>query len=277
MLFSQSSAVYFNHSLKFAIQDLHDLGYDGIEIWGGRPHMFKHDLDIEMDGILALLKKLNMQVCNFIPAQFRYPSLLCSSNEYVRKDSVEYIKMAIDNAIKMSSPTVSLCPGMVLFDQSVEYGWKQLVKSYKEIEEYAVDKDIILLIEPAHRFESNLILTVDDCIKMLDELKSDIFGILLDTGHTNLNGEKFNEILSRCNGIPLHIHLDDNNGDADSHLIPGYGNVDFDGLFTALKDTQYKGYISVELGGGYNMNPTKACQESLEFLKNHDKSLVEVL
>jgi len=35
MRFSQSSAVYFNHSIKYAIQNLHDLGYKGIEILGG--------------------------------------------------------------------------------------------------------------------------------------------------------------------------------------------------------------------------------------------------
>jgi len=267
MYFSQSSAVYFNHSLKFAIQDLHELGYDGIEIWGGRPHMFKHDLDQQMDEIVALLQKYNMKVCNFIPAQFRYPSHLCSLNEHVRKDSVEYIKIAVDNAVKVGSPTVSLCPGMVLFDQDVESGWKQLVKSYKEIGEYVSDKEIILMIEPAHRFESNLILTVDDCIRMLGELKSDKFGILLDSGHANVNGENFKEIISKCKGIPLHIHLDDNNGDFDAHMIPGKGNVDFDSLFSSLTDLDYKGFISVELGGGYNMDPTSACKESLKFLK----------
>lgn len=267
MYFSQSSAVYFNHSLKYAILDLHILGYQGIEIWGGRPHMYRNDLDEQMDGIVGLLKELNMKVCNFIPAQFRYPSYLCSTNERVRTESVDYIKSAIDNAVKVGAPTVSLCPGMVLFDDSVEKGWKQLVKSYKEIEEYVKGKDITLLIEPAHRFESNLILTVDDCLRMLEELKSDKFGILLDSGHANVNGEDFNEIIPKCKGIPLHIHLDDNNGDFDAHMIPGKGNVDFESLFSALEGINYKGFTSVELGGGYNMNPTSACKESLEFLK----------
>jgi len=268
MYFSQSSAVYFNHSLKFAIQDLHDLGYDGIEIWGGRPHMFKHDLNDEMVEIIELLTRLNMKVCNFIPAQFRYPSHLCSLNEYVRKDSVEYIKVAIDNAVILGAPSVSLCPGMVLFDQSIEEGWKQLVKSYKELGRYVADKNITLIIEPAHRFESNLILTIDDCLKMLKELNSDKFGILLDSGHANVNGEDFNEIIPKCKGIPLHIHLDDNIGDFDSHMIPGKGNVDFKSLFSSLKAINYDGYISVELGGGYNMDPTSACKESMEFLKS---------
>lgn len=269
MNFAQSSAVYFNYSLQYAISDLQRLGYQGVEIWGGRPHMYRHDLDDQLPEIIGLLKRLNMRVCNFIPAQFRYPSYLCSSNEHVRKESVEYIESAIDNAIRVGSPTVSLCPNMALFDESVAKGWKQLVKSYQEIEEYVTGKEIILLIEPAHRFESNLIQTVDDCLKMLDELDSDKFGILLDTGHANVNGENFEKILPKCKGIPLHIHLDDNNGDFDSHWIPGHGNVDFDSFFKALNDIRYQGYVSVELGGGYNMDPSSACKESLDFLKRY--------
>jgi protein FrlC len=267
MNFSQSSAVYFNHSLEFAIRDLHRLGYEGIEVWGGRPHMYRHDLDAELDDIVGLLKKLGMQVSNFIPAQFRYPSILCSSNEVVRKDSVEYIKTSMDNAAKIGAPSVSLCPGMMLFDQDVRLGWNQLVKSLKEIEEYSRHKNLYLYIEPAHRFESNLILTAEDCFRMLKELQSDRFGVLLDTGHVNLNGEHFDEIIPKCKGLLLHIHIDDNCGDADSHLIPGKGTVDFASLCNALKKIDYTGFISAELGSVYDVDPTRACAETLQVLK----------
>lgn len=271
MNFAQSSAVYFNNTLKFAIRDLHQLGYTGIEIWGGRPHMFRNDLDEQLDEILDLLKGFNMKVCNVIPAQFRYPSHLCSLNEKVRRESVDYIKSAVENAVKVGAPTVSVCPGMVPFDEDLREGWKQLVKSYREIDRFVKERDIIALIEPAHRFESNLILTVEDCLRMLNEINSDHFGILLDTGHANVNGERFEAVLPKCQGIPLHIHLDDNNGDFDAHLIPGKGNVDFEGLFKTLHAIHYQGFISAELGGAYNMDPTSACRETLSFLEkfNH--------
>ena len=84
MRFAQSSFVYFNYPLKQAIRRLHQFGYRGIEIWGGRPHMYRHDLDDELDAIRALLDVCEMAVPNLIPAQFRYPSILCSSNEAVR-------------------------------------------------------------------------------------------------------------------------------------------------------------------------------------------------
>ena len=119
-----------------------------------------------------------------------------------------------------------------------------------------------------NKMEDEGILTIEDCLKMLDELKSDKFGILLDTGHCNINGENFEEIIPKCKGLPFHIHLDDNNGDSDSHLIPGKGNADYKGLVCALKEINYSGYISAELSAAYCMNPTSACRETLTFLKD---------
>ena len=267
MRFAQSSAVYFNYSLQHAIKDLHALGYDGIEIWGGRPHMYRHDLDEQMGEIVALLRECEMEVCNFIPAQFRYPSVLCSDNEAVRADSVAYIKDAMDNAVKVGSPAVSLCPGMTLFDRDVAAGWKQLARSLSEIAEYNHDKGLQLLIEPAHRFETNLILTIEDCLRMIDELKSDSFGVLLDTGHCHVNGEAFEQVIPLCKGRSLHIHLDDNNGDSDAHLIPGKGGVDFAALAEALREIDYDGFVSAELGGAYIMDPTAACAKTLPILR----------
>lgn len=267
MKFAQSSAVYFNYSLQHAITELAGLGYDGIEIWGGRPHMYREDLDGQLEEINTLLNEKNMQVCNFIPAQFRYPSQLCSDNEKVRIDSVQYIQSAMSNAEKVGCPSVSLCPGMVVFDSDVRNGWKQLKKSLEEIAELNQDYGLDLLIEPAHRFETNLILTVEDCLRMLDELGSDRFGVLLDTGHAHVNGEEFAEIIPRCKGLPFHIHIDDNDGSADQHLQPGEGTIDFNVLARVLKESGYTGYISAELGLAYIMDPGKACHDTMNFFR----------
>ncbi len=267
MKFAQSSAVYFNYSLQHAIADLGRLGYDGIEIWGGRPHMYRDDLDLQLDEINGLLEEQGMVVCNFIPAQFRYPSQLCSDNEQIRRDSVQYILSAIKNAAKVKSPSVSLCPGMVVFDRDIKKGWEQLRKSMEEIAELNRDYGLDLLIEPAHRYESNLILTVEDGLRMINQLKSDRFGILLDTGHAHVNGEDFAEIVPKCKGIPFHIHIDDNDSSADQHLMPGAGTIDFKILSDALDGIGYEGFVSAELGLAYLMDPGTACGDTLEFLR----------
>ena len=166
MRFAQSSFVYFNYPLKHAIRRLHQFGYQGIEIWGGRPHMYRHDLDDELEAIRTLLDVCEMTVPNFIPAQFRYPSILCSSNQAIRRDSVSYIQDGIDNALRLGAPSVSLCAGMTLDGESVEQGWKNLRQSIIELLDYTEGTNLQLLIEPAHKAESTLILTVADGLRM---------------------------------------------------------------------------------------------------------------
>jgi len=267
MKFSQSSFVYFNYPLQEAIRRLHKFGYQGIEVWGGRPHAYRHDLDDEMDEIVTLLDRLEMKVPNFIPAQFRYPSILCSLNETVRRDSVRYIQDAIDNALKLGAPYVSLCPGMTLYGEDPEAGWAQVRKSIMELLDYTEGKDIVLLIEPAHRFETTLILTVEDGLRMIDEIGSERLGILLDTGHANVNGEDLAEVVRALKDVPFHIHIDDNHGDSDGHLIPGQGNIDFAPFAQALSEIGYRGFVSAELGFQYTLDPDPAVERTYNVLR----------
>jgi protein FrlC len=262
MRLAQSSFVYFNYPLPEAIRRLHRFGYQGIEIWGGRPHMYRHDLDAELDGIKALLDECEMTVPNFIPAQFRYPSILCSSNELVRRESVRYIEDAIDNALRIGAPSVSLCAGMTLCGESVDQGWMNLRQSIVELLDYTDKSNLLLLIEPAHKAESTLILTVADGLRMIREIDSGRLGVCLDTGHAYINGEDLAQLVGLLGGVPLHIHIDDNKGDSDAHLIPGEGSIDYAPFVRALRETHYRGFVSVELGFQYTLEPDAAVQKS---------------
>ncbi|MGE5265224.1 MAG: sugar phosphate isomerase/epimerase family protein [Acidobacteriota bacterium] len=262
MRFAQSSFVYFNYPLQHAIRRLHDAGYQGIEIWGGRPHMYRHDLDSELDSLRALLDGFEMAVPNFIPAQFRYPSILCSSNESVRRDSVRYIQDAIDNAVRLGAPSVSLCAGMTLHGERIEQGWANLRQSIIELLDYSDRTGLRLLIEPAHRAESTLILTVADALRMIREIQSERLGICLDTGHANVNGEALAEIVCLLKDVPSHIHIDDNSGDSDAHMVPGEGSIDYAPFVRALKQIDYRGFVSAELGFQYTLEPDRAVSKT---------------
>ena len=262
MKFAQSSFVYFNYSLQDAIRRLHQFGYQGIEIWGGRPHMYRHDLDAELDSIKQLLDECEMVVPNFIPAQFRYPSILSSSNEAVRCDSVRYIEDAIDNALRLSAPSISLCAGMTLHGESIETGWMRLRQSIVELLDYTDKTDLHLLIEPAHHWESTLVLTVADGLRMIREIGSERLGICLDTGHANVNGEDLAQAVEMLKGVPLHIHIDDNKGDSDTHAIPGEGSIAFAPFVQALQAINYQGFVSAELGFQYTLEPDAAVEKT---------------
>lgn len=266
MKFAQSSFVYWNYSLAESIKRLHAAGYQGVEIWGGRPHYYRRDLDHEVNDLRRLLEKLNMEVPNFIPAQFRYPSQLCSLNEKIRKESVDYIKDAIFTAQLLGCERISLCPGLTLHGEKIEEGWGALKNSVIELLDFSEKFGTVLLIEPAHKFETTLIYTIDDAKRMLSEIKSERLGILADTGHLHVNGEPVYETILGLKDIPYHIHIDDNMGDFDSHMIPGKGSFDWNGLRNALKTMHHQGFVSAELGFQYTLNPDEAVKETLTFL-----------
>ena len=81
---------------------------------------------------------------------------------------------------------------------------------------------------------------------LVRETDSPYFGWCFDTGHANCFGYA-PEALSACAVPPASLHLQDNHGgDADEHLIPGEGTVDFDGLLRALKAVGYAGDCVLE-------------------------------
>ncbi len=63
-------------------------------------------------------------------------------------------------------------------------------------------------------------------------------------------------------GVPLHIHIDDNTGDSDAHMIPGEGSINYKSFVQALKGINYQGFVSAELGFQYTLEPDAAVQKT---------------
>jgi fructoselysine 3-epimerase len=266
MKFAQSSFVYSNYSLQYAIRSMGRMGYDGIAVWGGRPHMYRQDLHAQLHEILDLLAEYRMEVCHVVPAQFRYPSLLSSTNERVRRDSVRYIMDNVDNSLLLGAPSLHVCAGFSSFDEPLERGWEALRRSICEILEYTRGTGLRLYIEPAHRFESNQVRTLDDGLRMIREIGDPQLGILLDTGHLHVNGEDLAEGVAKLGPLLGHVDLDDNDRSADSHLAPCAGTIDFAPFAAALKATGYSRYVTAELGMQYVLDPEPVVAACLDWM-----------
>ncbi len=269
MKLSISTFVYFNYSLEDTVKRISQCGYHGVEIWGGRPHAYRNDLSgEEIINLRGLIEKSGMEISAFIPAQFRYPTCLCSPNHKVREDSVAYIMDSIITSVELGCRKVSICPGHTLHGQDLDKGIMQLRKSVEELHEFAYKKDVILYIEPAHRFESDLILTVKDGVDFISELGLDNLGIVMDTGHCHVNNESLTECVSLLKDFHFHVHIDDNLGTSDDHKVPGEGNINFLPFFKELKAIGYDGYLTVELGWNYTLEPDRAAINSREIIES---------
>jgi protein FrlC len=102
--------------------------------------------------------------------------------------------------------------------------------------------------------------TTVDAMRMINELGYANLGILLDTGHTHIVGESAIKAVHAIGDRLFHVHVDDNNGLRDEHLIPGEGSFNFEGFIDALQDIGYDGYLSAELSWDYTIDPDPAVQ-----------------
>lgn len=72
-----------------------------------------------------------------------------------------------------------------------------------------------------------------------------LFHVCWDTGHGNCEGAQYNEIAEI--GSDLYaVHINDNRGCGDEHLLPYFGTMNMDEIINALIDINYKGYFTFE-------------------------------
>lgn len=268
MKISLSSFVYFNYGLPEAISATAAAGYDGIDIWGGRPHAYRRDLSPEDIAMLhGLLESASLGLASLIPAQFRYPSSLCSPIETIRRDSIAYIQDGVELAAALGAPLVSVCPGHSLHGQGIEHARAALHDSLGEIAAYAAGRQIRIAIEPADRYETDLMHSTLDALKTVDALGFENLGVLLDTGHDLIAGQPAAEAVAALGDRLFHVHVDDNYGERDQHLVPGEGRYDFRGLIEALDRVGYEGYLAAELSWDYTVDPDPPVRRTAAYLR----------
>jgi sugar phosphate isomerase/epimerase len=74
--------------------------------------------------------------------------------------------------------------------------------------------------------------------------------VLLDVGHVNVGGEDPSDSVRKAREYLAHVHIHDNDGTKDQHLVPGDGKIDFAPIVKALREVGYDGYVSAELEQG---------------------------
>lgn len=74
-----------------------------------------------------------------------------------------------------------------------------------------------------------------------------LFHSCWDTGHANIEGNQYDEIIEI--GDDLHaVHINDNRGAQDEHIIPFLGTLNMDEVMCALKKINFKGCFTFESG-----------------------------
>jgi len=131
------------------------------------------------------------------------------------------------------------CPNVVMDDKRPYL--EQSVKSMKEIIKVAEECGVTYCVEAVNRFETCIINTAAEALDYVARIDSPNIGVLLDTYHMNIEENNIGDAIRLVGDKLTSFHTGENNRTA-----PGRGHLDWDEIFGALADINYKGRIVSE-------------------------------
>ncbi|MBQ5362200.1 MAG: sugar phosphate isomerase/epimerase [Clostridia bacterium] len=88
-----------------------------------------------------------------------------------------------------------------------------------------------------------------DLLGLIEYVNHPLFHAVWDAGHANLQEMPQDEELRLLGSHVRALHIQDNRGDHDAHLLPFLGTMSMDAVMHGLLDIGYEGYFTFEVGG----------------------------
>ena len=107
---------------------------------------------------------------------------------------------------------------------------------------HLADRGVTLCMEPLTTKETNFCNTCAEAAKMIQEIDHPNFRLHQDVKAMLSEQTPVPELIRQYADVTAHVHANDSN-----LLGPGMGDTDFAPIFEALKQTQYTGWVSVEV------------------------------
>lgn len=143
-----------------------------------------------------------------------------------------------------------------------EKGFARMADMMQRINEDALKSNVTLLLEATNRYENNLLNTVGQVRKFIDDFQLKQVEILADSFHINLEETTVHQWIKDAGPYLGHIHFADNN-----RYYPGAGCFDFEKFNSAIRKSGYDGYLSIECLP--LPDPNTAAEYSIRFLKRN--------
>jgi sugar phosphate isomerase/epimerase len=263
-----------------------NLGYEGVEFAGKRPHASPLDFDAERrKRIKTLLKEKNLTLCCMASYHDFAPFFEHSDMAYFEKELV-YMKNVIELAYDLGCSVVRTYTGY--FKEGIPYRkqWESCVTGIKESARIASDYGITIGVQN----HSCIASSPDSLLDFIAEVNEENIGAVLDAPYIANHNMPLKETVLKYRDLICHTHLTDfirrekyrylpetvtfeNNGTEMLAVPVGQGSTDYREFITALKEAGYGGFLSYEMcsplvGGGYEENLDRCARETLSFINS---------
>lgn len=226
----------WSNETLWIIDEVKKQGFDFIEI----PLMCLEDFDSQ--SVKARLEGLDIMTSTVI----LHDSMdITSFDEDARRNGVQYLK----DCVRKSAEAGAKVFGGVLHSKYLkdakcmpsEQEWEFSANSLKEVARYAQDFGVSLALEPVTRYESYLVNTAEQGVRLCKMIDEPNVYVHLDSYHMNIEEKDFYEAVKQTGSYLSGFHMCEND-----RGIPGSGHIDWDGIFRAFKEIGFDGYLGFE-------------------------------
>lgn len=251
------------------------MGFDAVEIAVEDPEL------IDANAVKKGLKQYGLQAV--VCGAFGPTRDLTNEDTSIHENCFSYIRSCFDlcNILETSflaGPMYSAVgKARMVPPEQRKREWDLAVKNLRIVCEMADKRNLQIALEPLNRFESDLVNTAADVIRLIDDISHPAAKIMLDSFHMNIEEPDIENAIISAGDKLIHFQVSEN-----YRGTPGTGQTRWDAYKRGLEAINYKSVVSIEsftpenkeLAGAVCFwhpmaeSQDKFASEGLRFLKN---------
>lgn len=248
-----SSLLFVRSSIEDAVRASAELGSECFEVIYDVPHFMPDHDPRQLDNLKELIDSYGLQTSVHGGFWDLNPA---SHHPEIWELSLRRAKRSVEACERLGGKVLALHPGRAVIPELewfVHGAKRRCLEFLKECSAFARERGVKIAIENIG-LPYYVCSGLDELAELVDDNEG--LGVTLDIGHA-YRGKKtagvenpeqdLAKTIRHLGEKIFHVHLHDNHGEQDEHLVPGRGSINFGPMVKALKAIGYDGMIIVEL------------------------------
>jgi sugar phosphate isomerase/epimerase len=241
-----STGCFYHRSIFEVLVAVRRSGFENVEVCSSPTHLDYHNLaDVARAG-------KEMRDLGITPLSFHAPFAaridITALDAQLRAAAVHELVVACEAAAAMHVQAIVLHPGPEREGRPPEAEFLERMRNAAESLNHVAERCCALKLDLMleNMLPHLLFGHINDMLYLLGSISTCQVGVCLDTGHAFLARE-LGTVIQKLFGRLHFVHVNDNRGDRDDHLAPGYGHINWPWVLQELRHTGFTGTLVLEL------------------------------